>query len=67
MNNVPSPKDMETNMMPNGRKSFNAINMDNQLQKSKTGKSDTHTKVGGKKPIDINKKMKKVMKAIGGC
>ena len=65
----PTQAMMEENIMSGGKMaglvSANQNSRPATLAKSKTGSSDTHTKVGGKKEINVNKKMKKVMKKAG--
>jgi len=64
---IKSQNEMEMNMASGGAKGLN-INTKGRLEalaRSKTGDSATHDKAGGKKTIDIGKKMAKVMRAKG--
>ena len=62
----PNQKMMEVNIMPgkSGLVSFNDKARDVLVKRTTTGDSGTNTKSGGKKSIDVNKKMKKVMRKV---
>jgi len=61
----PTQEEMDMNMMSGGKKNYNANALDTLVEKSRTGNSKTNSKAGGKKTIDINKKMKKIMRKKG--
>ncbi len=63
----PTKKEMEENIMAGGKAGLN-INTKGRLEelaRSKTVNGATHDKSGGKKTINIGKKMARVMRAKG--
>jgi hypothetical protein len=66
MTNNPTQLEMERNIMA-GKTSLVSANVHNRpadLARSKTGNAATHDKKGGKKSINIEGKMKKVMRKV---
>lgn len=61
----PSQGEMEKNIMSGGLVNHNQNSRIDTLKKSKTGSGIGNDKKGGKKSIDVNKKMKKVMRKAG--
>jgi hypothetical protein len=62
----PTQQEMENNSMPgkSGLVSANVHSRPADLARSKTGNSATHDKKGGKKSINIEGRMKKVMRKV---